>query len=278
MRSWALPSSDHSDQCVPTLNELPENSAQIVGRRGWCLGGAVLGLTIPIVLRSYEHIWMLGHVPPILYWVLWPASLLNFLGPRSVTVFLVLLVMNAAIYAFLAFRLRAMSLALATFLCVVAWSFLPPSDDSLTRRFGEHRKDLDRLAKMASEDSQMVRMAPELVQTSDGRKCSLPEASSVITVGRLDEYRRLFKTVQARDGLYRNPATGEIFFSLHGVHSVDPGDVAISYVYCASASQEKANYLPCEIGGNLGERGRYSWKMLDSQWYLYKLFHPHAIE
>ena len=50
-------------------------------RKAWFFGGAALGLAIPIAIRVYERVLMLGEVRPIVRWLFWPTSLFLDFGP-----------------------------------------------------------------------------------------------------------------------------------------------------------------------------------------------------
>jgi hypothetical protein len=261
---------------VDSLNDSP-------GRPRWFYAGALLGVITPVALRSFEHVWMLGHVPPIVEWLFWPTSLLmNFAHSHSATITttlsVVLIVANAALYGLLAFSLRMASIGVAILFLLIAWIFSPPSDVTLENRFGQYRNELEKLVRISSEDPQLVRIGPDFIETANGRKYSLSEAKNVLSPQRLDEYIHLFKVAGLADGIYRSAETGEILFSMHRVHKVDPVDTMFGYLYCPSVPEQKAAYLPCLNDGNSGERGSYEWKMLDSKWYFYKLSYPHQLE
>ncbi len=124
-------------------------------RKAWFFGGAALGLAIPIAIRVYERVLMLGEVRPIVRWLFWPTSLFLDFGPWTalrweVLFFWLLILGNALLYGLLAVLLRRASISVAVLLLVASWIVLPPSDTTLRKRFGKHRAELEQLVQMAN--------------------------------------------------------------------------------------------------------------------------------
>ncbi len=123
-----------------------------VKNKAWFFGGAALGLAIPLGMRVYERVLMLGHVRPVALWLFWPTSLfMNFRQSYTVTsdvlLFSLMILCNALLYGLLASVLRRASIGVAALLLIVVWVFLPPSDSALVSRFGEHKDELQRLVQ-----------------------------------------------------------------------------------------------------------------------------------
>lgn len=251
--------------------------------KAWFVGGAVLGLGIPIGIRMYERVLMLGHVRPIGLWVLWPTSLLMTLSrPYEVTTgaifFLLTTLGNALLFGWLASVFRRASIGIAAVLVVVVWIALPPSDNALVKRFGEHSAELEQLVQMANSDTQFVQIGPNLAKTVDGREYRASEAQSVLLQARWAEYRRLFKAAGLNDGLYRSATTGDVFLSAHALGKIDPVGSSFGYLYCPVVAGRLSGFLPCMETQDSAERAGYRWKKLDSEWYIYEAYQRDSIE
>jgi len=254
-----------------------------VKNKAWFFGGAALGLAIPLGMRVYERVLMLGHVRPVALWLFWPTSLfMNFRQSYTVTsdvlLFSLMILCNALLYGLLASVLRRASIGVAALLLIVVWVFLPPSDSALVSRFGDHRDELQRLVQMANSDAQVVQIGPSVVKTVDGREYGVSEAQSVLSQARWAEYRRLFQAAGLNDGLYRSPTTGDVFLSAHTLDKIDPVGSYFGYLYCPAINGRLSGSVPCMEGRESVDTGAYRWKKLDSDWYIYEVFSGRTIE
>jgi hypothetical protein len=249
--------------------------------KGWFFGGAALGLAIPFLLRSYEWVWMLGHVRPVVLWLFWPTSfLMDFSRPPGLAAGIVLFVLiflgNALLYGLLAAFLRRAFVALIALLLIVVWILLPPSDRSLAKRFGEHRAELEQLVRMASSDVQLFQIRPSLIMTVDGKEHQASEAQNVLSQSRWAEYRRLFEAA-GLSGLSRSPVTAEVFLRVHWSREIDPAGSSLGYLYCPTPKGLDGS-AACTEDQDSAEQGRSRWKKLDSEWYIYEAFREYIIE
>jgi hypothetical protein len=244
--------------------------------KAWFFGGAALGLAIPIGLRVYERLLMLVGVRPIVRWLFWPTSLFFDFGPwtalrSEVTFVLLMILVNALLYALLATMLCRASIAVVVLLFVAAWIALPPSDNTLLKRFGKHRAELEQLVQMANHDAQFIRIGPGLVKTVDGKEYGVHEAQIMLSVSRWAEYQRLFKVVGMNEGLNRNEKTGDVFLAAHTLGKTDAVATYFGYLYCTDATGRPYSFPPCMEGSDSADIRRYRWKRLDSAWYIYEV-------
>jgi hypothetical protein len=175
--------------------------------KGWLIGGAALGLTLPFAVKVHEAVTLDG-VRPVVIWLLWPTSLI-FVISRSYPeisdkiLFVVAVLGNAILYGLLAKVLRRAILGLAVLAPILIWTFSPPSDVTLTKRFAEHRSELEQLARMANSDARFFWITPSFVVTKDGETLSISDPRTMLGQARVAEYKRLFDAAGLRDGLYK---------------------------------------------------------------------------
>src|SRR3989442_503745 len=244
-------------------------------RKAWFFGGAALGLAIPIAIRVYERVLMLGEVRPIVRWLFWPASLFLDFGPwtalRWEVLFVLLTILgNALLYGVLARVLRRASIGVAILLVVASWIVLPPSDFTLLKRFGKHRAELDQLVQMAGHDSQFVQIGPGFVQTVDGKEYG-GDGAQGMSAARWAEYQRLFKAVGMNEGLNRNERTGDVFVAAHAFGKTEAVATYFGYLYCADGNERRYSFPPCMERSDSADKRRYRWRKVDSAWYIYEV-------
>ena len=244
--------------------------------KGWFFGGVALGLTIPIAIRIYERLLMLGGVRPIVRWLFWPTSLFLDFGPwtaqRYEVIFVLLLILgNALLYGLLATVLRRASIGVAILLLVVGWIVLPPSDNTLVKRFAKHRAELEQLVQMANHDGRFILIAPGVIKTVDGKEYGVHDAQSVLAPSRWAEYQRLFKAVGMNEGLNRNEKTGDVFLAAHTLGKTEAVATYFGYLYCTNTGGRPYSFPPCMEGSDSAGGRRYRWRKLDSAWYIYEI-------
>ena len=251
--------------------------------KAWFFSGAALGLAIPIGIRAYdvyERLLLLDGVPPFVQWLFWPTSLfMGFVRSYSETVEGILASLiflgNALLYGVLAATFRRASIGIAAFLLFVAWMALPPSDNTLVKRFGKHRDELEQLVQMANQDAQLNKIGPDLVRTFEGKEYAAHEAEKVLSETRWAEYRRLFKVAGLNEGLYRSKETGEVFLAAHTLGKTDAVATYFGYMFCpdieARLSNAVPSALPCTAASDSGRWAGRRWKKLNSEWYIYKV-------
>ena len=245
-------------------------------RKAWFFGGAALGLAIPIAIRVYERVLMLGEVRPIVRWLFWPTSLFLDFGPWTalrweVLFFWLLILGNALLYGLLAVLLRRASISVAVLLLVASWIVLPPSDTTLRKRFGKHRAELEQLVQMANHDAQFTLIGPGVIKTVEGKEYGVREAQSMMSASRWAEYQRLFKAVGMNEGLNRNEKTGDVFVAAHSLGKTEAVATYFGYLYCADGNERRYSFPPCMERSDSADKRRYRWRKVDSAWYIYEV-------
>jgi hypothetical protein len=242
---------------------------------GWLIRGAALGLTLPFAIKAYQVV-TFGAVRPIVIWLLWPTSLIfgisrSYPEINNKILFGVAVLGNAILYGLLAKVLRRAILGLAVLAPILIWTFSPPSDVTLTRRFAEHRSELEQLAKMANSDTRFIRITPSFVVRDDRETLSISDPRTMLGQARGAEYKRLFDAAGLKDGLYKGAGDGEMFLSIRRLSRVDPVGSYFGYVYCPEPN-ERAGFLPCIENQASATKGAYRWTLLEPKWYLYEAF------
>src|SRR5207245_7906191 len=111
--------------------------------------GAAVGLAIPVVLRVYE-ILQFGLVRPAVLCLFWPTSLVaSFNYPHSPLLMAFTILGNMFVFGAVAAILRRRFLIVLTALFFFAWTFSPPSNTALRRRFDQNRTTLEQMVEMS---------------------------------------------------------------------------------------------------------------------------------
>ena len=257
-----------------------------VKHKAWFVSGVAVGLAVPLGMRIYEGVLMLGHVRPVVLWLFWPTSILyaslsqQVSSATTFTILACLLILgNSLLYGLLAMALRRASIGVVLLLFVAVWILRPPSDDALRKRFAAHRVELERLVVMANSDAQLVQIGPRLVKTVDGKEYGVSEVQTVISESRWAEYLKLLESAGVKDGLYRNAVTGDVFLRAHTLNKFSPLGT-YGYLYCSpvNARRSTPRSVPCVEDRESAETGIYRWKRIDSDWYIYEDFGTRAME
>lgn len=90
-----------------------------------------------------------------------------------------------------------------------------PSDENLIRNFNEHKKDLELILQMSSEDKGMYRVAFDWLGADPG--VARPEAPKGITEERWNEYTILFRKVGLSEGIQRYGENVEFITGSYGM-------------------------------------------------------------
>src|SRR5690348_4598406 len=85
-------------------------------------------------------------------------------------------------------------------------------DAVLTKEFVTHRADFERIVAMANADPRLTRIAPDFTWLENS--VAWPRDDVGISEQRWDEYRRLFRSAGAPDGIIRDPVTGRVIIPL----------------------------------------------------------------
>ena len=135
----------------------------------WMIAGAAVGLVSAIGIQAYGL--MLGHVPPVLVFLFWPSGfIVGFYYPTA-PIILPAILGNVLMFSAVAAVLGSRFLLLLTVVVIVAWWALPPSDGRLTRQFCQRQSSFEHLDEMSKQDSRIVRICGNEVETDSLRCC-----------------------------------------------------------------------------------------------------------
>jgi hypothetical protein len=154
---------------------------------------------------------------------------------------------------------------------LLAWISAPPSIETLASRFPAQRKDLETILVMAERDNQLTRIDPSWLMTRNRQFLGYsPETG--ITEERWNEYRQIFKRNGIKQGIQRDPETGDSFFIVDSIGILDRGH-SNGFLHCGPGA--KHVYPPCESTLAAGEHPyrpgdeAYSFQKLANGWYAY---------
>jgi hypothetical protein len=224
------------------------------------IAGAALGLIIPIAIRVYGAL-QFGHVRPVLVFLFWPSGFLaGFFSPPVPLLWPAILV-NALLFGAIAGILRGRFLLLLAVLLAVGWFLLPPSDTVLTRRFAQHRGVFQHLIEMSKQDSDIVRITANQVETGNGKTYGNSDAAAVLPNEQLSEYRQELGALNMRELTFGREKSGEVFvFS----KTLQLGMIRSSYgyLYCPGMWDKPIFFVPCLKGNDSEDSHVYHYQRL----------------
>jgi hypothetical protein len=145
-----------------------------------------------------------------------------------------------------------------------------PSDEALRARFLAHRVDFERLVAMANEDSHLTRIAPDFTWLDDD--VSWPRSNVGISDARWNDYRQLFKTVGASNGILRGTGPDRVIFPIAWVGLVPTG-CAKGLVYSQAPLSPVLKSLdkkaPDEFLDAPDRSHMLVYKPVENHWYIY---------
>jgi hypothetical protein len=145
-----------------------------------------------------------------------------------------------------------------------------PSDESLRTRFVAHRVDFERLVVMTNEDSHLTRIAPDFTWLD--HDAAWPRKNVGISESRWEDYRQIFQTVGASEGLikYSNPT--EILIPITSIGLVPSGvEKGLAYSQTSLSPVLKSlNERPPEEFWNGTDRSHVLvYEPIGDHWYIY---------
>lgn len=145
-----------------------------------------------------------------------------------------------------------------------------PSDEALQARFLAHRVDFERLVVMTNEDSHLTRIAPDFTWLD--HDAAWPRKNVGISNSRWDDYRQIFQTVGASEGLikYSNPT--EILIPITSIGLVPSGvEKGLAYSQASLSPVLKSlNERPPEKFWNGPDRSHVLvYRPIEDHWYIY---------
>jgi hypothetical protein len=165
-------------------------------------------------------------------------------------------------------------LGVVVIVLLLMWSCAAPSDASLTRRFHNHRSELETLARMSQEDADVIRVADDFTRVKNDWNWPRPQSKWGITPERWDQYRLLFSRVGLGAGLQKDEA-GNVYFIVHTEGFVTHG-AEKGFVYCGHAGNPDNVFLPCAEQRTEGHRGQHdgyegnAYRKLADNWYIFE--------
>jgi hypothetical protein len=141
------------------------------------------------------------------------------------------------------------------------------SDAALKSHFVKQRADFERMAAMANEDVHLTRVAPDFTWLDDS--VAWPRENVGISKDRWDEYRRLFRNVDASVGFWKNIDPPRIFFPIVSAGLV-PAGYTKGVVYSAVPLSPLLKSLDERPPEQYWERSHVLvYKPIDDHWYIY---------
>lgn len=244
--------------------------------KAWLIAGAALGLLISIGVQTYGML-LLGRIPSVVVFLFWPCGFLaGFYFPGTPLVLPAILA-NALLFGAVAAILRSRFLLVLTALLIVGWWATPPSDRRLTRQFGEHRTSLQRLVDVSKQESGIVRITANEIETAEGKVYRVGDAAAPLTNGRWNEYRQQIRDLNVTGIAFGRDKSGEVF-AFSKTPKIGFFRSSYGYLYCPEVWDKPIYFVPCLRGGNSWDSRAYHYQQVDRNWYIYEMFEPQRIE
>ena len=244
--------------------------------RAWLIAGAALGLLISIGIQTYG-ILLLGRIPSVVEFLFWPCGFLAAFYFPTAPLLLPAMVANALLFGAVAAIFRSRFLLVLAALVIIGWWATPPSDRRLTRQFGEHRGSLQRLVDGSKQDSGLVRINANEVETAEGKVYKFGEASALLTKERWSEYQQQIRDLNVTELAFGRDKSGEVF-AYSKTPKIGFFRSSYGYLYCPEIWTRPIFFVPCSRGGNSGDSHAYHYHRVDRNWYIYEVFEPQRIE
>jgi len=145
---------------------------------------------------------------------------------------------------------------------------LPP-DSVLEENFQRHEADFNRLLKMAENDSNVMRIAPDFTWLVDDASWPRPKERLGFTEQRWSEYRQLFARLKLEKGLLRYQDVGITYFFSSSKGLVTGGS-GKGYAYSTKELSPLSNSLdsvPAKLV--LDSPNHTVYKKIQANWYLF---------
>jgi hypothetical protein len=257
-----------------------------MSRRTWLFIGAGFGFTIPILLNVSQHFgrW---NVRPCAYFLFEPGlivlrpvdELLQRNFDSTVFLFLLISLINGAVFGAVAYGLRKWFLLLLAALLGINYVSLPPSDTKLEKKFIAEKPNFERLIQLASQTPSVVKIGMKEIELADGRKYREGDKQTNLPPESWREYRVIFEKIGMREGLYRLAGTGQMEFLTHTTFGkIGPMGAIYGYLYCPAASNVlHTGLLPCSEQRDEYDIGDYRYKRIGPEWFIVEVFQTHSL-
>lgn len=145
-----------------------------------------------------------------------------------------------------------------------------PSDEALRTRFLAHRVDFERLVAMTNEDSHLTRIAPDFTWLDDD--VSWPRRNVGISEQRWDDYRELFQSVGATEGVIKYTKPNLTLFPISSKGSVPTGvekGLAYSQASLTPVLKSLDDTPPKEFWNGPDHSHVLAYRPIENHWYVY---------
>lgn len=144
------------------------------------------------------------------------------------------------------------------------------SDEAVRARLFAHRADFERLVAMAKEDKHLVRIAPNFTWLDEDS--SWPRKNVGISKERWNDYRRLFNSVGATQGIVEGDNPSGIAFPISSVGLVPSGyekGLIYSQASLTPVLQSLDKRPPDELWDGPDRSHVLAYKPIGDHWYIY---------
>lgn len=141
------------------------------------------------------------------------------------------------------------------------------SDEILLKTFRENRADFELLARMAKQNSNMVRIADNFTWTKDSAAFPRPESELGITNERWEEYKRLFRKLGLTNGIL-NYQPDKIYFTASS-QGLLTGGSSKGYAFLREEPALLSDSLDNYDFNNSKKETNFVFRRLEGNWYLY---------
>jgi len=163
-----------------------------------------------------------------------------------------------------------LALSVVAVLALAAANWRSTSDEAVRARFFAHRADFERLVAMANEDNHLIRIAPDFTWLDDDS--SWPRKDVGISVQRWNDYRQLFRSVGATDGVIKRDSPPRIIFPITSGGLVPSGfakGLVYSQMPLSPVLKSLDKRFPDELRDGPDRSHILVYKPIADHWYIY---------
>jgi len=149
-----------------------------------------------------------------------------------------------------------------------------PTDESLDWQFSRQKSNLEHMAIMIFEDSNMTRIAPDFTWTRDSQDWPRPRSEWGISKKRWDEYKRMFTNSGVTQGIRRPENSSDVQF-IAWERNIILARKSVGFIFCGHAGAEyEHKALPCREEKDSGEKkeghSELRYRKIAPDWYVYE--------
>lgn len=142
-----------------------------------------------------------------------------------------------------------------------------PSDALLAEDFYKHEAELDRLAQMAIEDADMIRIAPDFTHHEKSADAFASKAEYGFSDERWNEYKQLFIRIGKNNGILNYQP--DQMFVLSSSRGLVTGGSSKGIAYSPKEPSPLFESLENVEFSNSNKSINYAYKRLKGNWYLF---------